>query len=75
MTETTGRTAAVVGTTDEQVAGEAATVHLAVPIPRRPFAPGEGDQSEHGCREQNETGRLQELWRRSTAVWKNCSWR
>jgi hypothetical protein len=34
MTETTARTAAVVGTTDEKAAGEAATVQLAVPIPR-----------------------------------------
>jgi hypothetical protein len=34
MMETTARTAAVVGTTDEQAAGEAATVQLAVPIPR-----------------------------------------
>ena len=35
MTETTARTAAVVGTTDEQAAGATATVQLAVPIPRR----------------------------------------
>jgi hypothetical protein len=35
MTETTARTAAAVGTTDQQAAGEAATVQLAVPIPRR----------------------------------------
>ena len=35
MTETTARTAAVAGSTDEQAAGDAATVQLAVPIPRR----------------------------------------
>ena len=34
MMETPVRTAAVVSTTDEQVAEEAATVQLAVPIPR-----------------------------------------
>jgi hypothetical protein len=35
MTETTARTATVASTTDEQAAGEAATVQLAVVIPRR----------------------------------------
>ena len=34
MTETTARTATVVSTTDEQAAREAATVQLAVVIPR-----------------------------------------
>ena len=34
MTKTTGQTAAVVDTVDEQAAGDAATVQLADPIPR-----------------------------------------
>jgi hypothetical protein len=34
MTETTARTAAVVGTTNDQAAEEGATVQLAVPVPR-----------------------------------------